>query len=230
MPTESSKNSLNKWKRKAIEHVSLHGITTHRALKRVVFGSDGALANRVVRTLIEENTLFRHGSVLSQSKRRPTAGSLHRDHAVLVHCCHGTRLRSLLSFDQLQGVLSPILEHLDAPAPKAARCVIDRNKRLSLLRVQPMLRDSQELDLNRELGRLQSFVESDGFRTWAYLAANGGFSISYLVFDRGQAKELALWAERRPLVSCLLKHASSVPLLTQAVNLRLQGPTGPSLR
>lgn len=212
MPISDSKSSFSKWRAEVLAHIALHGLTTPRALKRVVFAGDGALANDVVRSLIDDGSLFRRGDVLTQSRRAPSPTARHRARAVLSFCCHGTRLRPLLAPEQLAQLLGPILQHTAEPAPKSAHCVIDRDKRLSLVRVQPLVRDGQVLDLARELGRLQGFVESEAFRVWAYLASKSRFSITYLIESQQQAKELELWTTRRPLVSYALSAPVSVPL------------------
>ena len=202
-----------------MEHVALYGLTTHRAVKRAVFSGDGTAANNVVRALLAEERLFRHGSVLTASKRSLSPKDLHQSRAVLQHCCLGTRLRPLVPRADLEAILTPITEQSGTSLPKSARCIIDRKRRLSLIRVQPDVASGSELDLARELGKLQSLIEGRPFRPWVSLASRGGFSLTYLMTDVAKAGELSRWLPRRPLYATLRSTPVMIPVDVHHVQL-----------
>lgn len=205
-------NLRNEWSREVLEHVALYGLTTRRVLKRAVFSGDGAAANDVVRALLDEARLFRHGGVLTASKHSPTAQEIHRNRVVLHFCCLGTRLRPLVPRADLERILAPISEQSGIAPPKNARCIIDRERRLSLVRVQSLVASGSELDLGRELGKLQSLVEDKSFRPWVMLATRGGFSLTYLVTDCAKAEEISRWIPRRPLYATLRPAPVMIPV------------------
>lgn len=219
MPTSGSNNTSSKWKREVLDHIALYGLTSHRALKRAVFAGDGAAANEVVRAMLGDGTLYRHDGLLTTSKFPPEQAELHRDRIILHHCCLGTRLRPLVRRGDLEQLLSPIAEECGLSVPKNARCVIDRERRLSLLRVQPLVSTDVPLDLGRELGKLQSMVEGESFRIWSALATQGGFSISYLLLGQTQSKELALWLDRRPLFATARSQTIHIPVQVHHVRM-----------
>jgi len=210
-----SKRSSSEWKRRVLRHVDRFGLTTHDALTRVVFDGDRKRRHEVVEALLRRGELVRRGSVLLPSDSKLHEKAIHARFSILAFACLGTTPRQLVPRKFIEEIFEPMGE--DAPVPKQAECVIDDNKRLSLIRVHPASRDGQARDLNRTLGILQSFVEAESFRPWAYLALKDGLSISYLMHDAEEARELSLWTERRPLMSRLLSSPLVVPLAVHAV-------------
>ena len=103
--------------------------------------------------------------------------------------------------------------------PKSARCIIDRKRRLSLIRVQPDVPPGSELDLARELGKLQSLIKGRPFRPWVSLASRGGFSLTYLMTDVAKADELSRWLPRRPLYASLRSTPVMIPVEVHHVQL-----------
>lgn len=219
MPTSGSNNTSSKWKREVLDHIALYGLTSHRALKRVVFSGDGPAANEMVRAMLREGTLYRYDNLLTTSNVLPEKAELYRDRIILHHCCLGTRPRPLVPRSDLEQLLSPIAGECGLQVPKRAQCVIDRERRLSLLRVQPPVSPDVRLDLGRELGKLQSMVEGESFRVWSSLATQSGFSISYLLLDQAQSKELALWLERRPLFATARSQTIHIPVEVHHVRM-----------
>lgn len=210
-----SKRSSSEWKRRVLRHVDCFGLTTHDALTRVVFGGDRKRRHEVVEGLLRGGELVRRGSMLLPSGSKLDENEIHARCCVLAFACLGPTMRELVPRKFIDDIFEPMGE--GTRIPKRAECVIDDDKRLSLIRVHPAPRNGQSRDLNRTLGILQSYVEAESFRPWAYLALKDGFSISYLMHDADEARELSLWTQRHPLVSRALSSAALVPLCVQAV-------------
>lgn len=172
----------------------------------------------MLKELVAEGALYRHGKVFRWSRTRPEPQKLHQELAILAYCCLGKVQRPIVAPEDLAHVLEPVLCHLKLPPPpRSLRCVIDAQERLSLLRVQRLMRGGGLPDLGRELAQLQTFAQDKAFRPWASFAREGRFSITYLLHDVDQARELGLWTERRPLVSRVLREPVVVPLLASVI-------------
>jgi hypothetical protein len=201
-----------------LAHVRCYNVTTRDVVARLYFDGDAKAASAALRDLVADGELYRHGKVFRRSRHRPEPQQLHRDLALLAYCCLAEGRRPLLSRDELERVLQPVLDHLKFPPPSASvRCIIDDQRRLSLVRVQRLMRGRGLPDLNRELVQLQSLVEDKAFRPWAFFAREERFSLTYLLHGPDQVSELALWTQRRPLVSRALREPVVVPLVSDAI-------------
>lgn len=195
------------------------GLTTQGALKWAVCGGDAQLASKVADALVSEGKLVRRGKLLVSPKRTLSRDDLHHDYSVLDFCCTGQPLRPLVPRSDLRYITKPICDVEQIPFPDKHHLYVDRDKRLSLILVQPPPTGNPRTRLNGALVALQQFIEAKPFRLWAHFVERGGFSITYLMHDRGEAREFALWTERRPLVSAVLGEPVVVPLLVHVVRL-----------
>ena len=56
---------------------------------------------------------------------------------------------------------------------------------------------------------------AEPFKIWSYFAMSGGFVMTFLMWDRQEAREMALWLRRRPLVSRLVTPAVEIPVIVR---------------
>lgn len=220
MSTTDSSDTLTRWGSRVLDHVGRYGLTTHAAVRKAVFGDQAAdeeLVAAVLASLLQDGKLFQHGRVLWRSKTRPTPETVSRRYAALHLCELQSPPFRLLSRADVADIMAPATEHLGIGLRKEVRCIIDREKRLSLLRVQALPARGEEPDLNRDMSRLQATVQDETFRPWLYLARRGGFSLSYVLHDQDHVKEFALWTARRPPASTLLGEPIAIPVCVHVV-------------
>jgi hypothetical protein len=136
----------------------------------------------------------------------------HRLYSVLHFTCLEEPYRGLVPRCDLDEILEPAGERALAALPKRLHCYIDAEKRLSLIRVHPRPSRLGLADLNRALGEFQKFVNAREFKPFAYLAAAASFSLTYLMHEEEEAREMRAWTDRRPLVSGLLATPVVLPL------------------
>lgn len=199
------------------DHLLTFRITTADVLAEAALDGDVDQAQAVLRELAKTRSMVRRDRLYVARPLVEDEAELQKAFAVFHYCCLQRPRRRLIPREDIEKVLQPIMDAGGGPLPKETRCYIDRDKRMSMLRVQPLPKSEHEGEVNLALHSLQQAVETQVFRPFANLATEGGFSITYLMRVQERAAELRLWTKRRPLVSPLASEPVVIPLIVAVV-------------
>lgn len=199
------------------EHLQLFRLTTPEVLGIAAFGGDTDAASAALRKLVSRRSLVRGRGLYIAREIVSDEQAVQRAYAVFHYCCLQRPRRRLMRRHELEQVFAPLIENEQGTLPSSAACFLDREKRMSMLRVQPIPKSAHDNSVNLALHSLQQVVESEPFRLFAWFAQSERLSITYLMRDHAQATELRLWTKRRPLMTPLLATPVPVPLIVAVV-------------
>lgn len=203
-----------------MEQVETYGLTTVRAVVRLLGTGDEGQAQRVLQGLRDREQLFLHRigeddlpfEYFTKDRRPLREPELRDCYGVLAFAVFTEQRRPILGQARFANVMGKVAEIAKIKEIEFRPCYRHRPnakepERLSLIRV------GHAQDLQTVIEELEQFVNSPAFKPWYYLAIGGSFVLTYLLPSTSDCvNELSRWVRRRPMLCRLGAKPVPVPV------------------